>query len=458
MAINQKNVAKQILDAVGGAENINAVENCVTRLRFNLKDTSKSSKKTLEKIEGVKGVVVLNGQPQVVMGELASDIFKIYQKDGTISETLDSESPRAVKMSVFDRVMDTVAGSLSLIIPIVLTSGLFQVLAYLLLTLQVIEAGSDIYNFFIFIGSAGFYFLPVFVGYSAAKKMKTNPAIGMLLGAVLVFPDLANALASEEGFHILGLAVPAVTYSSTVIPILLSVWVMSYVDRIIKRFMPKTLSTLFTPVLLTLIMVPIALLIVGPIGIYFGSFIATILTGLFDANMGWLAVVILAVLFPLLVMAGAHWAVLPISLEFFGTMGYDPLMSPAGLAYNFSLLGVALAVALKTKNANMKTTAFSSVASGLMGISEPALFAVALRLKQTMVGLFAGAAVGGLIGGLLQLKGFAFVLAGVIAIPAYNDGGNGILYSVLVIVASTAVSFLITYFRGFKDIDKFVEE
>ena len=451
MAENNEKIASQILDAVGGADNIIAVENCITRLRFNLKDKSKANKEVLEGIEGVKGVVFMSGQCQVVMGNQATVIYRIYKRDGTISEQQDSTKAPAGKTKLFDRVMDVFAGSLSLIIPIVITSGLLQVLANLLVVTKIISSGSEPYNFLMYIGEAGFYFLPIFLGYSAAKKMNTNPAIGMLLGAVLLYPSLTSAIASEEGFRILGLTVPSVTYSSTVIPILLIVWGMTYVDKFVNRFMPKSMSNLFSPIVITLIMVPIALLVLGPLGVYIGQYVASFLTYLFNNNLGWLAVLLLAGLYPVLVMTGAHWAVLPISLEFFSTLGYDPLMSPSGLAYNTACAGVALAVAIKSKNGKLKALGYSAMLSALLGISEPSLYAIVIRMKKTMIGLFSGAIIGGLLGGLLNLRATAFMLQGPLAIPIY-DGENGPLLATLVLVVSFVVSLAVTYVLGFEDI------
>lgn len=443
--------AKQILEAVGGINNIIGLENCLTRLRFNLKDNSKVKKEVLEKIEGVKGISVSGGQFQVVMGSEANDIYRSYLKNGIITESKDSKGTPKGKTKLFDRVMDTIMGSIAPALPIIVTSGLLQVLANLLVSLKVIPAGSELFRFLNFAGSAGYYFLPIFVGYFAAKKMNTNPALGMLLGGILLYPDLSTAIASEEGLHFLGLTIPSVTYSSTIIPILLMVWVLSFVDNFISKIMPKAVKNILSPLVTMLIIAPLSLLVIGPLGDSFGKVLTSLFTTLFNSGFGWIAVGLLGMAFPIIVAAGAHVAMIPLMVSFLTTKGYDPFLLAAGTAYNMAAAGVALAVALKSKNKEIKTIAASASFSGFMGISEPSLYGVALRYKRTMIGLLIGGLVGGLVAGLLQFKVYVLGLQGLFAIPTYADQGNNLMVSIIVMATATIVAFLITYFYGFND-------
>lgn len=452
MSTSNEMIAKQILDAVGGADNVISIANCMTRLRFTLKDKSKAKKDILEKIEGVKGVVFMGGQYQIVMGNQANDIYRIYTKNEKINEKKDTQQTVQGKTPFFDRVMDTISGSVTPIIPIIVTGGLLQALALLLSTLNVLSANSETYKMIMFIGQAAYYFLPVFLGYSAAKKMNTNTALGMFLGAVLLYPDLMTAIASEEGFHFFGLAIPAVAYSSTIIPILLGVWVMSYVEKFINRFMFKSIKNLLTPLLTILIMVPITLMVLGPLGAVLGSYLASLFNLMANSNLGWLVVMIMAGLFPIIVMMGVHVMFYPLVLNALATSGFDLLILPAGLAYNTACAAVALAVAVKSKNKALKASAYSASVSGFLGITEPSLYGVALRLKRPMVGLIAGAAVGGLLAGILHFKVYYLTLVGLLALPTYVDDGNNFLYAILIMVVTTVVTFLITYFYGFEDI------
>lgn len=451
MAINYENIAKQILDAVGGADNVITVENCMTRLRFTLKNKAKARKEVLEKIEGVKGVFAKEGKYHVVMGSEANDIYKIYVKEGTISEQNSSNEQPEGKTSFWDRIMDTITGSITPIIPIIIPSGLMLVLANLLVSLKVVTAESELFSFLNLIGNAGYYFLPIFIGYFAAKKMNTNPCLGMLLGAILLYPDLSAAIASEGGLHFFGLTIPSVSYSSTIIPILLAVWVLSYVEKFINKILPKMARNIIGPFLTILIMAPLTLLVIGPIGDYFGKAITSLFTGLFNSGLGWIAVGLLGMAFPVIVAAGAHIALVPLMINFIMTKGYDPFLLTAGTAYNMAATGVALAVMIKSKNKELKGVAASAVLSGVMGITEPALYGIAIPLKKTMVGLFAGGLVGGLTAGLLDFKVYVPGLQGPLVLPTYADQGNNLLVSIIVMVVSTLVAFLVTYFRGFDD-------
>lgn len=452
MAISSEEKAKQILKAVGGVNNVIELENCLTRLRFQLKDNSKADKEVLEKIEGVKGLSTTGGQFQVVMGSEANDIYRIFLKNGTISENKDSKDAPKGKTRLFDVVMDTLMGSITPVISLLMASGLILALANLLAQFGVISADSGLFILLSGIGNACFYFLPVFIGYYSAKKMNTNSAIGMFLGAVLLFPSLSEAIASENGLNILGLTVPSVSYSSTIFPILLIVWVLSYVEKLINKIMPKATKNTLNPMVIILIMVPLALLVIGPLGNYIGTLLNMLFASMVGTNLGWIAVGLLALVYPILVGAGAHLALLPIILNSIAMNGFDNLVLPAGAVYNMACAGTALAIAVKSKNNNLKSIAYSASLSAFLGITEPAVFGIAYRIKGAIVGLFAGALAGGLVAGLLNFKVYTFMLQGLFTLPTYIDEGNNLFAAIVSFAVATVVSFLVTYFHGFDDL------
>lgn len=452
MAISSEEKAKQILKAVGGVNNVIELENCLTRLRFQLKDNSKADKEVLERIEGVKGLSTTGGQFQVVMGSEANDIYRIFLKNGTISENKDSKDAPKGKTRLFDVVMDTLMGSITPVISLLMASGLILALANLLAQFGVISADSGLFILLSGIGNACFYFLPVFIGYYSAKKMNTNSAIGMFLGAVLLFPSLSEAIASENGLNILGLTVPSVSYSSTIFPILLIVWVLSYVEKLINKIMPKATKNTLNPMVIILIMVPLALLVIGPLGNYIGTLLNMLFASMVGTNLGWIAVGLLALVYPILVGAGAHLALLPIILNSIAMNGFDNLVLPAGAVYNMACAGTALAIAVKSKNNNLKSIAYSASLSAFLGITEPAVFGIAYRIKGAIVGLFAGALAGGLVAGLLNFKVYTFMLQGLFTLPTYIDEGNNLFAAIVSFAVATVVSFLVTYFHGFDDL------
>jgi PTS system beta-glucosides-specific IIC component len=454
MTIKDEKIADQILAAVGGSGNIVAVENCMTRLRFDLKDDSKASKGTLEKIEGVKGVVFTNGQCQVVMGGEANDVYKIFLKNGTISEGKDAKGAPKGKTRWFDAVMDTLMGSITPVISLLMASGLILALANLLAQFNVIPSDSGLYVLLSSIGNACFFFLPVFLGYFSAKKMGTNAAIGMFLGAILVYPSLSETIAGETGLNLFGLTVPAVTYSSTIIPILLIVWALSYVEKFVDKIMPKSTKNTVNPMIIILIMVPFALLVVGPLGDYVGKLLNTVFGSMVGTKFGWIAVGLLGLVYPLLVGAGAHLALLPILMNSFAMNGYDTLIFTAGAAYNMACAGTALAIALKSKNSNLKSTAYSGSLSAFLGVSEPALFGIVFRIKRAIVGVSAGGLAGGLVAGLLGFKVYTFMLQGLYTLPTYIDGGNNLFAAIATFVVATVVAFAVTYIYGFDDLEE----
>ena len=282
---NYNNLAREILQAVGGINNISSVTHCMTRLRFTLKDSSIPKDDEVKKIEGVLGVVRAGGQYQIIIGQTVPKVYETLLKLGNgkiagsapIDENLDANAQKE-KMTFkrgFNIVLNKVAGSLTPTIPILITAAMFKMLAAICgpKILNITPNSSDLYKLFTLVGDAGFYFFPVFLGYTSAKQFKTSPMLGMLMGAILLDPNLVKIVTAGKPFTVYGIPMALTNYGNTLIPILLSVWIMSYVERFFKKYVPTSLSTVFVPTLTIAVMIPITLCVLGPLGGFLGDYI-----------------------------------------------------------------------------------------------------------------------------------------------------------------------------------------
>lgn len=455
-------IALQIIDGVGGKENVSGLTHCFTRLRFVLKDESKASKDKVSNIEGVIQVVEASGQFQVVLG---NKVEAIYEEIMPLLENPDTEdSEQDKKVGIGTKILNVVTAIFTPTIPAIAASGMLKgILAVAaLIGLNVYHVDIKTFNTYIILNAASdalFYFMPVILARSAAKVFKTNEYIAMTLGATLCYPTLVELMTGNKAVTLFGIGITKANYVSSVVPIIIAVFVLAYVEKFVKKIMPDVLKIIMVPTLSLLIMVPATLMIFGPIGIYIGNAVnwayhyimnlSPILLGAFVGGI-WCVLVIF----------GAHRAIIPIGINDVAKTGRQNLLAFAGAA-NFSQAGAALGVFFKTKNKNLKTVAASATVTALFGITEPAIYGANLRLKKPMVHAVISGALGGALMGWGGSYGNAFANQGVLTIPVYASAGTkAFICYILGCLIAFGGACILTVILGFNDLpsDDLVEK
>lgn len=453
--MNYRNLAVEIIKNVGGKENILSLTNCATRLRFNLKDDSKANSDILKKTKGVMGVVNKGGQYQVIIG---SDVANVCKEINDLANLQDNTAAvEEDNKNAVVKVLDTIAGIFTPIIPAITGAGMLKAVMALLVSFKVISTSSQTYSILNFMADAAFYFLPFLLANSAAKKFKCNTYMAMTLAAVLLHPNFSAmvdvAKTTGEGIKFLGIPVTIATYSSSVIPIILGVWLMSFVEPIADKVSPKAIK-FFTKPLITLVVAGLGTLIVlGPIGNVCGNGISAGIEFL-NKYANWLVPFIVGTFSPLLVMTGMHYGLIPIGINNLATAGFDTVVGPGMLGSNIAQGAAALAVACKTKNSELKQLATSAGITGVCGITEPAMYGVTLKLKRPLIGVMIGGGVSGLFLGIFGVGRYTSGSPGLLALPGYigTDGFRNIIFACIGAAIAFVVSFVVTYFVGFEDV------
>ena len=447
-------IALQIIDGVGGKENVSGLTHCFTRLRFVLKDESKASKDKVSSIEGVIQVVEASGQFQVVLGNKVEAIYDEIMPLLENTATEDDEQDK--KVGIGTKILNVVTAIFTPTIPAIAASGMLKgILAVAaLIGLNVYHVDIKTFNTYIILNAASdalFYFMPVILARSAAKVFKTNEYIAMTLGATLCYPTLVELMTGNKAVTLFGIGITKANYVSSVVPIIIAVFVLAYVEKFVKKIMPDVLKIIMVPTLSLLIMVPATLMIFGPIGIYIGNAVnwayhyimnlSPILLGAFVGGI-WCVLVIF----------GAHRAIIPIGINDVAKTGRQNLLAFAGAA-NFSQAGAALGVFFKTKNKNLKTVAASATVTALFGITEPAIYGANLRLKKPMVYAVISGALGGALMGWGGSYGNAFANQGFLTIPVYASAGTkAFICYILGCLIAFGGACILTVILGFNDL------
>ena len=443
--MDYKQLAKTILELVGGESNISGLTHCATRLRFNLKDEKKANTAQLKNTKGIMGVVSNGGQYQIIIGSDVGSVYKeimelVDLEGATSSYEKDNKKPLA-------KVIDTVSGIFTPILPAITAAGMMKAVLAVLVACKMVTPDAQSYQVINFMADAAFYFLPILLASSAAKKFKCNPYLAMMLGGMLLHPNFVSmvnaAKESGEAIRVFGLPIATASYASSVLPIILGVWFMSYVEPIADRISPKAIKFFSKPLITALVTGIITLVVIGPIGYIVSDKIGMGIKTL-ESYCSWLVPTILGGLTPLLVMTGTHYGLIPIGINNRMTMGYDTIIYPGMLASNVAQGAASLAVAFKTKDQEIKQLASSAGITGVCGITEPALYGVNLRFKTPLYASMIGGAVGGLFLGIFRVANFAGGSPGVLTLPSYigGDGMSNFVYACIGAAISIVVAFV----------------
>lgn len=449
-------LAKDIIKYVGGKENIRSVVHCSTRLRFELVDESKANDEKVQALNEVLSLVKKSGQYQLVIG---NDVDRVYQEIAKDLNIKNSNNKKKDERKVVDRVLSAITGSIAPVIPLLAGVGIGKVLLLVLSLTGILAEDSQTYIMLKFIFDTGFYFMPAFIGFSAAKIFGTNQYLGAFLGLCLVNLVWMDIVKEGGVFKFLGLSVPLVKYTSSLVPALMGVWIMSYVEKYVKKIVPDMIKVFAEPLLIALIMMPLTFIVIAPIGNFISAFVAKGSMFLYD-KVGMFAIAILAAVYPWLVSVGVHKALSPISIALVAEQGFDPVIRVVALCSNMSQAAAALAVSVKTKNKNLKSLAFSSsVTAFLGGITEPAMYGVNLKLKKPMYAAMIGAFVAGIFAGIVKLKAFIYVTPGILSLAMWvSKEENFFFMAIITMIIASVVTFIATLIIGFDDSDFADEE
>lgn len=452
--MDHEKLVKAVIENVGGADNVENLVHCVTRLRFTLSDVNKADKKALERIPGVLGTTYNGGQYQVIVGQEAPNYYKeAIQFLPNVSSETGKSTEEGKQQNVLLRMLNALSSCMTPVVPALAGSGILKVILSVLTMTGLLTVEENTYVILAFFADAVFYFLPMMLAVSAANKFKVNVYLALSIAGIMLHPNFIAMVAAKEPISFFGVSVTLINYSSTVIPIIILVWMMSYFERFADKISPSIIKVFFKPLLVTIITAPIALIVVGPLGYYLGDGLARGIYFL-QEHMGWLALAILSGFKPILVMTGMHWAFTPAIITSLATYGYDGLMAVSSLSAVFTLTGVSLAVALKTKNKGTRQIALSSgITSLLSGITEPALYGVAVKFKRAMITVVISGFVSGTFAGLMKVKVFALVAPGLLKFPSFisSDYPSNFMNATITALIAFGLSFSILWFWGIEE-------
>lgn len=450
-------IADTLIAALGGKENITRLFHCMTRLRFYVKDRTKINEKEILKVSGISGVNWHEDQFQVIAGNEVNEMYKALENKGVPTDDAPAAESQSSK-SVVSKIIDSITGCMTPMIPALTAAGMIKVVLSLLTTFHLVTDTSSTYQVISMIGDVTFYFMPFLIAANAAKVFRVNQSLALFIAGVYLSPAFVSMVASDVAITLFGLPITKATYSYSVIPVILMVWITHYIELLVDRITPKMVKLILNPTLVILISAPIALIVVGPLGTIIGNGLAVAINFL-SAKLGFIIVGILAATFPFIVMTGMHHALTPIGLNAIATGGTDSLIFVSQVCSNIAQSGSSFAVAVKSKDENMKQLASAAGVSALMGITEPALYGVTLKLKRPVVAAAIAAGIGGIVGGLLHVSLYIAQNC-IMAIPAFigEKGMSNLLYGIIMIVVSFVASFVLTFIFGFEDAEPEQEE
>jgi len=451
---NYEHLADAIVTGVGGTENINSLFHCVTRLRFRLKDTGKANKDEIEKLAEVLSVVEGNGQFQIVIGNEVTDVFDALNERYPIVKTESNlkEPEEQVTGNLLTRMFNTMSSIFNPIITALAGAGMIKAILVIFMTYGLMDKAASTYKILSAAGNSVFYFLPLFLAYSSAKTFKVNPFIAVAIIGAMMEPNFTGLMkANGDTVDFLGIPVVLMGYTGTVIPAILTIWLYGYVERWLKTIVPKNIEIFALSMAALLIMVPLAVIVIGPIGVTLGNGLGWLVNFL-SAKTGLLTGALIGAGWTYLVMMGIHWGVVPIMINNLANVGYD-VIRPMVAAATFASAGAALGVFFYAKNSKTKALALSSMIPALLGgITEPIVYGLSVKFKRPLIAqTIAGAIAGGFMGAL-QTKAIVYVFPALTTLPAFF--GDTFWVYVCGITLAFALSAVLTYFLGFKEISE----
>ena len=438
--MEKKKLAKGIIELLGGKDNITNCVHCVTRLRFNLLDDSKIDKEAIEKLDGVLGVTVQGGQFQVIIGASVEEVFNEVQP--LLGKTITEESDTKKKFTLMT-IVDVLTSIIAPIIPALCAAGMMKVILLFLTTLKVCSGTEGAYQVFNIVSDVTFYFLPILVAMSSAKRFKVDQGLAICVAGALLYPTFVDMVTKGQTLSFFGINVPMYSYSSTIFPALFGVLLLSYVDRFWNKVIKwKTIKLMLVPMLSLGVTVPLTLLFLAPLGNWGGQILGIGIRWMIG-TIGPFAGLIIGFFMPLMVLTGLHQSLTPIELVELSTYGYSMVL-PIEFFHNLAESGAALGTAVISKDKEFKALAIQTGVTAFMGVSEPALYSVMVKDRYAMLSAMIGNGVGGGMSILFSLKIFAFVWPNIFSIPVFF-GGKTMTSNFIMLLISIAATFVVSF-------------
>ena len=465
ISMDYKKMASEILPLVGGKENVLSLVHCATRLRFSLKDGEKFETEKLKKVKGVMGAMFTGGQYQVIIGTDVNHVYdELLSLTGAQGGTVDIVEQNDLKGSQKETgrmaaVMDLISSLFTPAIAAITGAAMIKVVLVILTMTGLMDSSGQTYQLFSMVGDAPFYFMPVILAYTSSVKFGVDPMVGLTIGLCMVHPTYTSLVNAGESVKMFGfLPVNLATYTSTVLPVILVIYVASWVQKLAEKLSPKVIRFFFKPLLTLMIMTPITFCIVGPLGNLLGKGLESILS-VAQVNVPWFLPIFFGAFAPIVIMLGMHYAVtIPLALAAIQAFGYD-MLGPGFLVANIAQGAAALAVAVLCKDKDFKSLATSTGISAVLGTTEPALYGVNLRLKKPLYASILGGCAGGILCGIAGVKRIVFGPTGLTSIAIFIDPDNSLnfVFALAGVALTFVVTFALTYIMVRKD-EKILKE
>ena len=457
MAKNYDNLAKTIIQDVGGKDNVNSVVHCATRLRFKLKDEKKANDDALKDTDGVVTVVKAGGQYQVVIGNEVADVYDAVLKEvgfpggGQVPDDDGADDDS----SFIDKAVALISGIFTDILAPLSAGGIIKGLVVMCASLGWLSKTSGAYQILYAIGDSIFFFLPVFLGFTAARRFHMNQFIGAAIGATLTYPSMValassktilstlfkgTAFASEVHTTFFGIPVITMNYSSTVLPVIFTVWFASIIEHWAKKWIPTVVQMFLVPVVTMIIALPVAFIVIGPVMTWVGDAIGAVMQGIYNFSP-IVAGILMGALWQVLVIFGVHWGIVAVTTADLAALGYDPILALSCMVC-YAQVGVVLAMIKQTKDKKLKETATGAFFSGLFGVTEPAIYGVTLPRRIPFILSCIGGAISGAVIGAFHSVLYMLPSMGIFAIPAYVNPKGGSMTPVIGVVIAGVVAFV----------------
>lgn len=449
MSKKYEKLAQDIVEQLGGKDNITDAYHCQTRLRFKLADESKLNKDKLEVLDGVTKYINNAGVHQVVIGTHVKDVFEEVEKNLDVVSSNDSVSEKKGPVSA---VIDFVSGTFQPVIPALSGAGMVKAVLALLVVFKVITNESQTYYMLNLFADGVFFFLPMILAYTVAQKLRCNPILAVSVAAMMMHPNWGALVTAGDPVHFFGvIPFKLASYTGSVIPIIIVIFCQSYIEKFLNRVIPKSVQLVFVPMLTFLIMGTLAFSILGPIGSIIGGYLASFFTFL-SVNASWVPAVLIGGFLPIMVMFGLHNGVAPLGVMQMAELGHDSIFGPGALVSNIAQATAVAVVAFRTKNKKTRQIATSGSITAYMGITEPALYGVNLPKRYPLIAAMIGGASGGLYAGLTNTHRFATGSSGLPAVLLYiGDDTMKFFWNIIIaLIISAVVTAIVTYVLSFK--------
>lgn len=436
---------------MGGASNIKKVWHCATRLRFNVKDNNKVNQKELEKLKGIIQVVYGHEQWQLVIGTQVADVYdqlinmkEIKDSKNLIKEKEAKNKERTGFLGLLNKFISFISSLFMPFLNAICGAGVLKGVLALCTTMKWLKETSGTYVLLNAAADSLFYFLPIFIAFNAAKQLKVDRFVSVTIAGALLYPQITTLATKNITIKFLGIPVIPMSYSSSVIPIILSIWLLSYLEPMLKRLIPDSLKYVFVALIELVIMVPLTLIVVGPIGSTISSALANSIITIYN-HASLFAGLLIGGLWQVIVMFGFHWMILPLIMSNIAKLGQDPIF-PIACAAVMSQAGAALGVFLKAKDNKTKQISGSACIAAIFGITEPTLYGVTLKYKKPFYIAISCSALGGIVIGLSNVEAHAFAFPSILSIPTYL--GHGFVGEIIGLLISFVGAAILTYFCG----------